>query len=143
MDDVRNDDDTTSMEDITSRLSSNQYMDNIDVVLDNGASCSSCCPGVKRCQGKLVMEFDKYNQPFIWLRSSSHTMHLMLHGLQEYDTQYLCALLENDWPVINERENTAKTAGYGPRVPCTFIASPSSQSQLCPHWHRQADSKLR
>ncbi|KAF8833796.1 hypothetical protein BDN67DRAFT_998876 [Paxillus ammoniavirescens] len=138
MDDVRNDDDMTS-------LSSDQYMDNIDVVLDNGASCSSRRPGVKRCRGKLVMEFDKYNQPFIRcrLRSSSHTMHLMLHGLQEYDTQYLRALLENDWPVINERENTAKTAGYGPRVPCTFVASPSSQSQLCPHWHRQADSKLR
>ncbi|KIK77556.1 hypothetical protein PAXRUDRAFT_166459, partial [Paxillus rubicundulus Ve08.2h10] len=142
--DVQNDNGTACMQDITdSGLSCDQYMDNIDVILDDSTSCSSCHPGVKCCQGKLVMEFDNYNQPFVQLHSSHCTTHLMLRGLQEYDTQYLHALLENDWPVINKCENAAKMAGYGPHVPCKFIASPFSQSQICPHWHRQADMKLR
>ena len=47
-------------------LTCDQYMENIDVVLDDGALPSSRCPSAKpHCQGKLVMEIDTYNQPFI------------------------------------------------------------------------------
>jgi len=65
------------------------------------------------------------------LHSPSCARHLKLGGLQEYDTQYLRALLEDDWDVINCCENTAKLAGYGPRCPCDYVASPWTQSQLC------------
>jgi len=65
------------------------------------------------------------------LHSPSHARHLKLGGLQEYDMQYLHALLEDNWDIINHRENTAKLAGYGPCLPCDYVASPSTQSQLC------------
>lgn len=55
-------------------------------------------------------------------------------------------------------ENAALQGGYGPRVPCTFVALPSEQKQLChtffiyswsspadsttPYWHRNADGTL-
>jgi len=64
------------------------------------------------------------------LHSPSCTRHLKLGGLQEYDTQYLHALLEDD-DVINCCENTAKLAGYGPHCPCDYVASTWTQSQLC------------
>ncbi|KAF9232988.1 hypothetical protein BU15DRAFT_66970 [Melanogaster broomeanus] len=79
-------------------VSCTQYIDNIDVVVDGGSSRLSRRPNVKHCQGKLVMENDKYNQPFI--------------RLQEYDTRYLRALLEDDWQTINGCERTAKRDGY-------------------------------
>ena len=65
------------------------------------------------------------------LHSPSHARHLKLGGLQEYDMQYLHALLKDDWDIINHCENTAKLAGYGPHLPCDYVASPSTQLQLC------------
>lgn len=65
------------------------------------------------------------------LHSPSHARYLKLGGLQGYDTQYLHALLEYDWDIINHSENTAKLAGYGPHTPCDYVSSPSTQSQLC------------
>ena len=51
---------------VDASLTCDQYMENIDVVLDNGALPSSRRPSAKlRCQSKLVMEIDTYNQPFI------------------------------------------------------------------------------
>lgn len=51
---------------VNTGLTCDQYMDNIDVVLDDGALCSSRHPHTKCCQAKLLMEIDRYNQPFIW-----------------------------------------------------------------------------
>ncbi|KAH7903935.1 hypothetical protein BJ138DRAFT_1019827 [Hygrophoropsis aurantiaca] len=98
-----------------------------------------------KCKGKLVILVDKYQQPFIQcqFRSQSHRHHLVLRSLQEYDTQYLRALLENDTMHISEHKNNAKRGGYGPLVPCTFVASPVEQKQRCSHWHRRADGQLR
>lgn len=33
--------------------------------------------------------------------------------------------------MIDKHENAALQGGYGLRVPCTFVASPSEQKQLC------------
>ncbi|KIM63808.1 hypothetical protein SCLCIDRAFT_116598, partial [Scleroderma citrinum Foug A] len=138
-------DNYTTSDSVDTSLTCDQYMDNIDIVLNDGALRSSRCPSAKCCQAKLLMEFDVYNQPFIQCRlhSPSHARHLKLGSLQEYDTKYLCALLEDDWDIISHCENTTKLAGYGPCSPCDYVASPSTQLQLCPHWHRGADMKLK
>ena len=65
------------------------------------------------------------------LHLPSCARHLKLGGLQEYDMQYLCALLEDDWDIINHFENTTKLEGYGPCLPCDHVASHLTQSQLC------------
>ena len=85
-------------------------------------------------------------------------MHLILRNLQEYDINYLCALLKNDVNAIAMHENAALQGEYGPRVPCTFITSPSEHKQLCrmffiysqsspadlttAYWHRNTDGTL-
>lgn len=65
------------------------------------------------------------------LHSPSSARHLRLGGLQGYDTEYLHALLEDNWDFIISHENATKLAGYGPRFRCDYVASPSTQSQLC------------
>ncbi|KAG2137941.1 hypothetical protein DEU56DRAFT_736613 [Suillus clintonianus] len=98
-----------------------------------------------RCNGKLIMHFDAYNQPFIRcsLYSRTSRSHLFIRNLQESDTRYLQALLNDDRCIIAECEQLAKSRGYGPLMPCSFVTSPSSQKQVCPHWHRHADGKLK
>ena len=51
--------------------------------------------------------------------------------MQEYDTKYLQALLDNNWEVFSKHEHDAKSKGYGPLMPCDYVASPSMQTQLC------------
>jgi hypothetical protein len=80
--------------------------------------------------------------------------------LQEFDIPYLRALLENDQASIFQFEEQARTHGYGPLAPCTFMASPIEQKQLCrecyhpefwfpnvkflsAYWHRKSDGVLR
>ena len=65
------------------------------------------------------------------LRSHDHPWHLLLYGMQEYDTKYLQALLDNNWEVISKHEHDAKLKGYGPLMPCDYVASSSMQTQLC------------
>ncbi|KAG1862305.1 hypothetical protein F4604DRAFT_1657854 [Suillus subluteus] len=99
----------------------------------------------KKCNGRLVMHFDAYNQPFI--RCSLHSRiarsHLFIRNLQESDTCYLQALLDDDRHIITKCEQLAMSRGYGPLMPCSFVTGPSSQKQVCPHWHRQADGTLK
>ncbi|KAG1788472.1 uncharacterized protein HD556DRAFT_1245206, partial [Suillus plorans] len=59
-----------------------------------------------------------------------HRAHLLIWNIQECDTQYLRALLEDDRHTILEREDLAKSRGYGPLIPCNYVTSPSSQRQL-------------
>ena len=54
-----------------------------------------------------------------------------MRNLQEYDIDYLSALINNDLPGISKHETAAMQEGYGPLVPCTFTASPSAQTQIC------------
>lgn len=58
-------DNYTASDSVDAGLTCDQYIDNIDLVLDNGASHSSRWPRAKHCQAKLLMEVDTYNQPFI------------------------------------------------------------------------------
>ncbi|KAF8158165.1 hypothetical protein B0H34DRAFT_674626 [Crassisporium funariophilum] len=53
------------------------------------------------------------------------------------------ALLDADHKVISRFENEAKVAGYGPLIPCTYMASALAQKALCPYWHRFSSSQLR
>ncbi|KAF8187531.1 hypothetical protein BJ912DRAFT_926768 [Pholiota molesta] len=53
------------------------------------------------------------------------------------------ALLGADNEVISLFENEAKLLGYGPLVPCTYMASASAQKALCPYWHRFSSNQLR
>ena len=63
-------DNYTASDSVDAGLTCDQYMDNIDFVLDNSALRSSCRSSAKRCQAKLLMEIDVYNQPFIqWVSS--------------------------------------------------------------------------
>ena len=59
-------DNDTASRSVDAGLTCDQYMDNVDVVFDDGALRSSHRPSAKHCQGKLLMETDAYNQPFIW-----------------------------------------------------------------------------
>ncbi|KAH0831831.1 hypothetical protein J3R83DRAFT_12681 [Lanmaoa asiatica] len=114
----------------------------------------------KECRGTLVMRRDRSNRYFIscQYRTRTHCAHLILRNLQEYDTDYLCALFKNDAHAIVKYEIAAMQEGYGPRVPCTFTAPPSAQKQVCrmylhfplliiadtppAHWHRYPDGSL-
>ncbi len=44
---------------------------------------------------------------------------------------YLTALLASDSAIIFAHEEAARCLGYGPLVPCQFMASPSEQRSLC------------
>lgn len=56
---------------------------------------------------------------------------LALHNLDEYNIPYLAALLANDQASIAIHERDAGQKGYGPLVPCSFMASPSEKKSFC------------
>ncbi|KAJ7728102.1 hypothetical protein B0H16DRAFT_1331143 [Mycena metata] len=97
------------------------------------------------CKGKLVTCLDAYGRSFVQCehRNQNDRAHLILRTLDEFDIPYLCALLENDGARIDYHEELAREYGYGPRVPCSFSASPSEQKELCPYWHRQSGKLAR
>ncbi|KAG9309526.1 hypothetical protein JVU11DRAFT_10503 [Chiua virens] len=99
-----------------------------------------------KCNSRLELLYDGYNQPYI--QCSQHLInptraHLLLRNLQEFDTNYLHALLLGDSTCYLHTENVFKTLGVGPLAPCTFAASPSEQKSNCPHWHRDRNNKLQ
>ncbi|KAF8126785.1 hypothetical protein EV363DRAFT_1298507 [Boletus edulis] len=100
--------------------------------------------GNQTCNGALLLRRDRFHQHYISCQHQRRgdRSHLLLRNLQEYDIDYLRALLENDMNTVAIHENAALQGGYGPRVPCTFVASPSEQKQRCPFWHRYADGTL-
>ena len=103
------------------------------------------------CKGRVILKQDRFNHHFIqhvvsFLLSSSfdlglfcrceHLMchdqsHLVIHNLQEYNIDYLRALLENDEAEIYSFELKAERKGYGPRLCCSFLTSPSAQKTGC------------
>ncbi|KAJ6554288.1 hypothetical protein B0H19DRAFT_1029451 [Mycena capillaripes] len=76
-------------------------------------------------------------------RKKTNKAHLILRTLDEFDIPYLRALLENNTRVIDQHEESAQQLGYGPRMHCSFSASPSAQKELCPYWHRQSGKLAR
>jgi hypothetical protein len=77
----------------------------------------------------LVLSLDRGQR--CQYRNKADKAHLILHTLDEFDTPYLRALLQNDANAIKQHEESARQFGYGPRAPCTFAASPSAQKELC------------
>ncbi|KAG6374217.1 hypothetical protein JVT61DRAFT_4875 [Boletus reticuloceps] len=142
-------------------LPATQFADNADLVINSGASHLSRRSNARRCHGRLIYKTDEFNQSFICcsLRSHDRPRHLLLYSVQEYDTKYLQALLEDNWDVVNKHECDARSKGYGPLMPCDYVASPSTQTQLCrksipiiivftltlftAHWHRLANNRLK
>ncbi|KAG1869710.1 hypothetical protein C8R48DRAFT_597246 [Suillus tomentosus] len=85
------------------------------------------------CSGNLIMRTDKYNQRFIQCEHCSHAdrAHLILWNLQEFNINYLQALLAHDIAAIVIHEECAEHCGYGPLVPCDFVALPVEHKQTC------------
>lgn len=61
--------------------------------------------------------------------------HFILYDLQEYDVDYLQALLENNKTIIAQYKIAAKQQEYGPLVPCNFVASSSHHMQHCHEYY--------
>ncbi|KAG2346777.1 hypothetical protein BDR05DRAFT_997176 [Suillus weaverae] len=111
-------------------ISADEYFNS--AAFDDDSDGMDCLPSSRRvkkprCGGKLIMQLDAYSQPFVRCKLRSHTR----------------SLLDNDNIIISECEELAKSRGYGPLLPCSYVTSPSSQRQVCPHLHRQADGKLK
>jgi hypothetical protein len=66
---------------------------------------------------------------------SQATSHLVLRNLDEFNTEYLRALIENDATTISFYERRAKQDGYGPLIQCSFVASPAELKQRCRELH--------
>ena len=102
---------------------------------DAKGSVESCLP--------LVSYFLSINQLSLMkdsckFRSRRDHAHFILYDLQEYDINYLWALLEDNKTIIAQHEIAAMQKGYGPLVPCTYVASSSQHTQHC----REYDSNL-
>ncbi|KIK75557.1 hypothetical protein PAXRUDRAFT_172490, partial [Paxillus rubicundulus Ve08.2h10] len=87
-----------------------------------------------KCHGWLILQYDKFRQPYI--QCSNYALitdhaHLLLHNLQEFDINYLHALLDNDHATFLRIEQSAKGLGLRPLAPCTFACSPCEQKQVC------------
>ncbi|KAG2045848.1 hypothetical protein BDR06DRAFT_985730 [Suillus hirtellus] len=87
---------------------------------------------------------DKYNQRFIQCEHRSRTdrAHLILWNLQEFNINYLQALLAHNMAAIVIHEERAEHCGYRPLVPCDFVASPVEHKQTCACWHRNSAGML-
>ncbi|KAF8977174.1 hypothetical protein BDQ17DRAFT_1266801, partial [Cyathus striatus] len=57
--------------------------------------------------------------------------HLVLRNLQDFDINYLSALISNDKLLIKHCKEKALHNGYGPLTGCTYQASPSQQQDKC------------
>ncbi|KAJ7633292.1 hypothetical protein FB45DRAFT_1148985 [Roridomyces roridus] len=92
----------------------------------------------RTCKGTLEMRQDEFGRSFIQCehRTQADTAHLILRTLDEFDLDYLRALLHDNPSAIHEREEVARQFGYGPRAPCSYTAPPSAQKDFCPYWHR-------
>ncbi|KAG8934916.1 hypothetical protein FRC01_012965, partial [Tulasnella sp. 417] len=100
------------------------------------------------CRGQIIAQKDKTTgKTFLrckfWKPFSENQNHFLLRSLHEHDFEYLCALIENNGAVIEEKEKAARKLGYGPLVPCTHTAEVRQVSEKCLFWHRsKADGSL-
>ncbi|EJD33115.1 hypothetical protein AURDEDRAFT_155120, partial [Auricularia subglabra TFB-10046 SS5] len=101
-----------------------------DIVRDSRA------PKRELCDGHPVLH-DKDGRIFIRcsLRRSGALGHLSISGIEQYDTEYLRALLEDDYDTALVHETRAASSGYGPLAPCARVA-PASSPATCSDWHR-------
>ncbi|KAF8993624.1 hypothetical protein BDQ17DRAFT_1431599 [Cyathus striatus] len=85
------------------------------------------------CSGSMVLSYSRYGQPHLQCQflTWGDTSHLVLRNLEEFDLDYLKALLSGDHLRIQYHEENALHKGYGPLTGCTFQASPSQQIAQC------------
>ncbi|KAF8997410.1 hypothetical protein BDQ17DRAFT_1429090 [Cyathus striatus] len=102
-------------------------------------------PSGSLCSGRMVFSYDRYNHPRLQceFRTRSDKAHLILRNLQEFNLDYLKALVGRDISCMLSHETRAWLNGYGPLMACTFQASPSEKKTKCPYWHRDSSGKLR
>ncbi|KZV86821.1 hypothetical protein EXIGLDRAFT_774231 [Exidia glandulosa HHB12029] len=103
----------------------------------------SRAPQRNLCQGRLVL-FSNDNRYFIRCskRRAGAQGHLYLSGIENYDLDYLSALISSDADAISQHEKAAATRGYGPLAPCNFVTSVRNQA-ICSDFHRFPDGSLR
>ncbi|KZV94685.1 hypothetical protein EXIGLDRAFT_822529 [Exidia glandulosa HHB12029] len=94
-------------------------------------------PARSRCSGSLRLFSNDSGKYFVScsLRSAGSHGHFFLHGVEQYDVQYLRALFSGDNEAPLPWEQRAAQGGYGPLVPCNRVASASSQAYWS-DWHR-------
>ncbi|KIJ46778.1 hypothetical protein M422DRAFT_249509 [Sphaerobolus stellatus SS14] len=99
----------------------------------------------KTCDGKLSLHWNSAGKPFIKCEyyRLKHRQHLFIRCLDEYDIDYLAALLQQDHANIRTFEERAMHNGYGPLTACSFVSSMTEQKQLCPNFHRDINGMLR
>ncbi|KIJ35226.1 hypothetical protein M422DRAFT_262607 [Sphaerobolus stellatus SS14] len=97
------------------------------------------------CKGEIGLYYNSNGAPFLACKNFSayHRAHFHLRRLDEYDIEYLTALFRNDITEVARHETNAKDLGYGPLIPCTFVASCREQKQLCINLHRDFAGRLR
>ncbi|KIJ27165.1 hypothetical protein M422DRAFT_271718 [Sphaerobolus stellatus SS14] len=91
-------------------------------------------PGdVRKCNRKLVFKVDEFGRSFIQCENhqKGHRAHLIIHSLNEFDLEYLCALCTDELEKIMHIEESARREGYGPLVACNFVSSTKEQKELC------------
>lgn len=133
-------------------ISTTELTDEYSETMDSGRDCRFRSGNANSCKGKIGMYDDMYGRPFVQYdlflrnimisflqqtflrcehRKPTDTAHLVLRNLDEFEIAYLRALLDNDINGVYTHEKEAMDAGYGPRLACTYTASPSTQKQLC------------
>ncbi|KAF8584865.1 hypothetical protein K439DRAFT_1616360 [Ramaria rubella] len=85
------------------------------------------------CNGHPILRYDQYRKPFIQCKRhrKGYKANLITRNLNEFDMEYLQALLENDAETMATHEINAKNARYSPLAPCNFVAAPREQKTLC------------
>ncbi|KAF8998097.1 hypothetical protein BDQ17DRAFT_1247946, partial [Cyathus striatus] len=85
------------------------------------------------CSGKMIIKYGRHGQPHLQCEHCLHIdkAHLILRNLQEFNIQYLTALVTRNQQGIKFFEEHAYFKGHGPLVSCSFQASPSEQKDQC------------
>ncbi|KZV93882.1 hypothetical protein EXIGLDRAFT_767640 [Exidia glandulosa HHB12029] len=98
----------------------------------------------KTCTGRILLKQNDSGHSYLECehRHAGACDHLLLSNLQDFDVNYLRALLHNDVATVQRHEQRAAQLGIGPLVACNHTRSRRSQSNRCPNLHRGADGML-
>ena len=117
---------------------------------DSANSTTALSPRKEKCDWKLVMTSNSYGKRAIQyvhcclivssrvnftsrceFRRKGHSNHLRLSDIDEYDLEYLGALLDMDEMMVKRHEESALALGYGPLATCSTLAPASAKRQHC------------
>ncbi|KAJ7764293.1 hypothetical protein B0H16DRAFT_1799720 [Mycena metata] len=95
------------------------------------------------CEGRLVFEYDAYDNPVVRSQNRDHFYDNSVGtATGAYNLDYIEAVLCQDDEEIERIEQAAFDLGYGPLSECTTVTNASSQKAFCPFDHRTADGEL-